>query len=320
MIQRILAWLVPLGVIVFVSSCAERENAQQETVAINEEPAAAVEGPRPLIAASNYPVEFLTSEMIGDAAEVWLPVPSGEDPAYWKPAAADIEKMQSANLIILNGAGYEKWLPTVTLPENKMVDTAQGFSDQWITDQHPTTHSHGPGGEHTHGEIDFNTWLDLDLALRQAEAIKDRLVLEFPAEALTIQENFQALKQRLLELDLKLEAALEPWADRPVIASHPVYSYLARAHGIADLESLHWEPLTEPSDEDWKAFDALLSRHRASWMLWEGEPSDGARSGLEERGITPIVFITGGARPDSGDYVSVMEANIQRLTEALDDK
>lgn len=43
---------------------------------------------------------------------------------------------------------------------------------------------------------------------------------------------------------------------------------------------------------------------------------EGARSGLEERGVTPVVYITCGAKPDSGDYFSIMEANIQRLTEA----
>jgi len=39
------------------------------------------------------------------------------DPVNWKPGSEAIARMQSADLVILNGAGYETWLGWVSLPD-----------------------------------------------------------------------------------------------------------------------------------------------------------------------------------------------------------
>jgi zinc transport system substrate-binding protein len=52
-------------------------------------------------------------------------------------------------------------------------------------------------------------------------------------------------------------------------------------------------------------------------MLWEATPLDETRQLLaSEYGVGSVVFDPCGNRPESGDYISVMRANVESL-EAL---
>jgi len=65
---------------------------------------------------------------------------------------------------------------SVYLPQSKMVNTSAKFKDQYITAEEVITHSHGPGGEHSHASVIFTTWLDFSQAVEQAKAVKDALI------------------------------------------------------------------------------------------------------------------------------------------------
>ena len=55
---------------------------------------------------------------------------------------------QQADIILLNGAHYAKWVEKVSLPASKTVDTSRKLKDQYIYSTEATTHSHGSGGAH----------------------------------------------------------------------------------------------------------------------------------------------------------------------------
>jgi zinc transport system substrate-binding protein len=63
----------------------------------------------------NYPLAYFAERIGGDAVEVTCPAPPDEDPAFWSPAAETIAAYQGADLILLNGAGYAKWVKRATL-------------------------------------------------------------------------------------------------------------------------------------------------------------------------------------------------------------
>jgi hypothetical protein len=48
-------------------------------------------------------------------------------------------------------------------------------------------------------------------------------------------------------------------------------------------------------------------------MLWEGEPSDEITSSLMESGVKSIVFSPCANTPSEGDFMSVMNNNINRI-------
>jgi zinc transport system substrate-binding protein len=262
--------------------------------------------------ASNYPVYYLADRLAPDGLKVEYPVPANIDPAFWEPTPDDIQALQSADLILLNGASYEKWREWVSLPESRVVETANSFRDEWIIAMDATAHSHGPGAEHTHGEVDFNTWLNPRHATRQAEAIAEAMQRLVPDEAATIAQNLHRLSAELEHLDKLLASTAAAIGDAPIIASHPVYDYLAQRYEL-NLRSVHWEPDLAPSPMGWTEFEQLLDAHPAKVMLWELAPLEETAAQLRERGITPIVFETAGNTPESGDYLQIMQANAERL-------
>jgi zinc transport system substrate-binding protein len=269
-------------------------------------------GGKPQVLVANYPLKYFAERIGGNAVEVVFPAPGDEDPAFWQPDDAAIAKFQNADVILMNGATYSKWAEKVTLPQSKLVDTSAPFKAQYIEIKADSTHSHGPGGEHSHSGTAFTTWIDLTQAVQQAEAVKTALA-KFTPDA---EKNFAALKSDLEALDTRLIALGKRLANTPLVASHPVYHYLARRYAL-NLQAVLWEPEEVPDDKSMEEFKAILAKHSAKWMLWEGEPAKESVSKLDAIGVKSLVFDPCGNVPDGGDFLSVMKGNIEALEKAF---
>jgi len=265
---------------------------------------------KPVVYTVNYPLQYFAERIGGGLVEVRFPAPTGEDPAYWEPSAEIIQDYQQAGLILLNGAGYAKWAAKATLPESRMVDTSASFRNRLIGIEEISTHTHGPQGEHAHGGTAFTTWLDPSLAAAQAEAVA-RAIGQILPDA-DISKNLAGLKGGLEVLDAAMKDATRSYEGAPLLGSHPVYQYLARAYGL-NLRQMRWEPNAMPPPAEWRNLDRLLQEHAARWMIWEAPPSPAVASELERRGVRCAVFHTIGNRPESGDYLTVMSENIERI-------
>ena len=237
----------------------------------------------------NYPLQYFAERIAGEQATVVLPAPADADPAFWMPDVETITAYQRADLIVLHGAGYAKWLSKVSLPQFRQVDTSAGFKDRYIKLTNVLTHTHGPTGEHAHAGVAFTTWLDFDLAVRHARAIAAALSRKRPALRETFQRRYAALKRDLMLLDRDMQRIVASRPPQPLIASHPVYDYLAQRYGL-HIKSLHWEPDAMPSEAQWAALRHMLTVHPAPWMLWEGEPMPALVARLISMGIQSIVF------------------------------
>jgi len=271
---------------------------------------------RPVVCTTSYPLFYFAQRLAGDRATVRFPAPANEDPAFWRPSRDIVRQYQRADLILLNGADFEKWVNTTSLPLAPQVDTAAGFKQDWLMFPEVITHSHGPHGAHSHGAIDFNTWLDPLLALRQADAVADALRRLLPGAGAELEQRRQQLRRDLLALDQELRGLSTRLASQPLLASHPVYGYLAHRYGW-NLASVHWEPDEPVTDAQWVAFDALRARHSGTLMLWEEQPLPAVGAGLRARHVLPVVFWTCGNRPVHGDYLQAMEQNLDTLRAAL---
>ena len=264
------------------------------------------------VAVANYPLQYFTKRIAGDRVEVFFPVPREEDPAFWKPQDKDIEEYQRADLILLNGAEYEKWLPAAVLPLTRQVVTSQAFADRYVTNGEVVTHSHGPQGMHSHGLVDFNTWMDPKQAALQAQSIHDELARLLPEATKDLDLNLKALQQDLAGIDAAIQQASATLGNSPLLGSHPVYQYAARRYNW-DLRSVHWEPDEMPSDAEWQRFEKLHRSHPAKIMIWEKDPLPAVAERLRKMGIEPIAFETCASEPEKGDYLTAMKSNAARL-------
>jgi zinc transport system substrate-binding protein len=297
------------------NSGSENQRQDQEELQAEEAPqtASAASGEGTLtVYTVNYPLQYFTARIGGEHVEAVFPAPPDIDPAFWSPDAATIAAYQAADLIFLNGATYAKWVAKVSLPTRKLIDTSALFADRFLEIEGAVTHSHGPGGEHAHTGTAFTTWLDFNQAAAQAGAILEALVGHNPEHGDYFRANHAALVADLAALDRDLSAVVADLPDRPLVASHPVYQYLAKRYGM-NLKSVMWEPDVSPNLAQWRELDHLRESHPARWMIWEGEPLAHVRERLEAQGVRSVVFDPCGNRPAEGDFLSVMKQNVVSL-------
>jgi zinc transport system substrate-binding protein len=260
----------------------------------------------------NYPLQYFADRIGGEHVNVVFPAPADVDPAYWMPDMPTIAAYQQADLILLNGAGYARWVNKATLPRFRMVNTSAGFKDQYIESAEIFTHSHGSEGKHAHEALAFTTWIDFNLAAGQAKAIAEALGRKRPELKDTFQKNYQKLEQDLLKLDRNLKTLISKDPSRPLVVSHPVYDYFARRYGL-NIKSVHWEPDETPANEQMMELNRILKEHPAKWMIWEGKPMRESVERLQAIGIDNLVFDPCGNTPDQGDFLSVMRQNFDNL-------
>ena len=265
----------------------------------------------PTVVATNYPLKFFVERIAGKRVAIdWL-VPDGVDPANWQPTADDVARMNTADLVVLNGAGYEGWLDTVSLSPDAIVDTSAGFKDRLI-ETDGRVHSHGPDGSHSHAGIATHTWLDPNLAMLQAEAVLGALSELLPSEQDAMRSNFGLLRRDLLIRSAGMEQAINTQPETPVVFSHPVYQYLQRRYRM-NGQSVHMEPDQEPDIVAVNELDTLLAAHPSAWFIWEGPPIPENEKMIREQGLRGVVFAPGGAPPESGNLLDIFDAGIKSL-------
>ena len=295
--------------VVVLSACddEQREVSTASTASYQE---------RPQIFAVNYPTAYFAEVLAADSAVISFPAPADIDPADWQPDIETILEYQRADLILLNGAGYARWVRRISLPQQRLIDTGAAYTKDLIAADTGPAHSHGPEGAHDHGELAFTTWLDLELAQQQARAVAKAMQRLMPANGSAIAERAARLNTELAEIDQALVRATAQLHDVPILFSHPVYQYLERRYGL-NGRSVHWEPDAIPTSQQWQALADILSEHPARFMLWEDEPLPEIREYLGAMYVSVIVYRPLGNRPAQGEFLSVMRANVEAIINAM---
>ncbi len=304
--------LLALGFLALLVSCSDTASDE----AAGPGASAGGDGETPVVYVTNGPLHYFATRIAGDDADVRFPEIDG-DPAFWEPTEEQVAAMQQADLILMNGATYEKWASTATLPTNRTVDTSEAFKGDLIETRDTTTHSHGAAGEHSHSGTAFTTWMDLDLARQQAEAVRDALAEAMPDHAEAVKTNAAGLIAELKSLDESFMEIGKQIGDRPLVASHPIYQYFAERYGL-NVKPVLWEPEVVPDDAAMSDLRAVLADHPATLMIWEGEPAEESVEKLNAIGVDSVVVDPSGNRPDDGDWMAVMKQNVENLRAVAD--
>ena len=269
---------------------------------------------RPQVITTSWPVDWLVERIAGDAVDRRNILPIGEDPQSWRPQAELIATLQDADLIVTNGAGYESWIATATLPLTRLVSSA---NDLDLISMVGPTHSHGRAGVHSHSGTDPHTWSDPLLLLEQARQVHRALERLDPDRGRLYAERLAVLEEELRELHRAYERALSGLQDRPLAANHPAYNYLARRYDL-DLESFDFDSQTVPTQDQLSSFGTWFSEQETAALLWEAEPAVAVRqafpASLRHVWIDPL------EQPRQGgeyDYLRQAHANVERYRALL---
>ena len=283
-------------------------------------PAPAAAG-RPTVATSFYPATYFTERIAGERVEVVCPCPDDADPISWMPPAEAVARYQQADLIVVNGAHYERWLDKVSLPDERLVRAARPLEGELIRYADAIVHVHGPAGRHAHEGIDGHTWLDPLAAKAEAREIHRALVARLPGSEAALDEGLASLEADLDGLDERLAALAREHPEAPLLCSHPAYNYIGRRYGWR-LGHVALDPARVPGEAQLAEVREALAGQPARIVLWESDPVPEASRRLGELGLRSVTFspcetLSAEERAAGVDYLAIMRRNIDALEEAL---
>ena len=99
---------------------------------------------------SFYPLYETTQAVIGDKVDVKILTPPNIDPHDFDPSIKVIQEMKAADLIVLNGGGFESWISNMELDSDQLLDSSNGISflKTESVDHHEEHDEHAKEDEH----------------------------------------------------------------------------------------------------------------------------------------------------------------------------
>lgn len=167
-------------------------------------------GNRTKVVTSFYPLYDFASHVAGGRADVSSMVPPGVEPHDWEPTLGDVNRARSADLLVINGAGFESWADGIGA--KRIVNTSEGIE---LAD------GAGP-----------HIWLDPLFAREQVESIRAALALVDPENAGYYNENAAAYVAELDELDSFIRSELATCEKSDFIAFHDAFGRFAERYGL----------------------------------------------------------------------------------------
>lgn len=295
--------------LLFVMGCTGTDDARSDVVAVPS----ATEGPAVVVSAS-HPVGYLVERLAGDLVEHRALLPEGMSAGDWAPDASVVLDLQRADRIVLNGAGLEAWVNTVSLSPETLVDLSKAAP---LIEREGAVHSHGKGGAHSHREVDPRVWTDPAAYREQAVALHAALVGLGGADRATLDANLAALTNDLDAVHAELQEASADLNGLRLIAAQPSFAYLTRQYGI-DTTAIALSPTDE--GQDLAAFEQATAAQAFSVVLWADEPSNEVRQRFSER-VRHVVLDDLSSPTDAGyDYMVQARVNASVLAQIVPDE
>jgi zinc transport system substrate-binding protein len=167
------------------------------------------------VVTSFFPLYDFASHVAGDRAEVSSLIPPGVEPHDWEPTLRDVTRARSADVLIINGAGFEGWVGSIGA--KRVVNTSAGIEFAPAEAGRP---------------VDPHVWLDPVLAKKQVENIRAALDAADPANAQQYDRNAAAYAAELDGLDGYIRARLAGCEKSDFVSFHDAFGRFAERYGL----------------------------------------------------------------------------------------
>ena len=194
----------------------------------------------PQVYVSFYPLYETTQAVIGQKTDVKILTPTNVDPHDFDPSVKIIQEMKTADLIILNGGGFESWISNMEFESGQLLDSSNGISflKTESVDHHEITEEeheeHEENEEHEEHEVvsDPHIWLNPNLVKIQVKNIAERLSKIDPENSKSYNENASQYIEKLELLDLQIREELSSCSKKDFITYHNAFSYFSNEYGL----------------------------------------------------------------------------------------
>jgi zinc/manganese transport system substrate-binding protein len=268
------------------------------------------------------PINSLTSNVAGDAADVSALVPANAGPHDYSFSPGDIQKIARADVVIMNGAGLENWLQkgisSAAKKNLRIVDTSAGIQliSGPVMRSLPGVHSEPDPDA---GGINPHIWLSPINAIKQVENIRDALVSADPANAAIYRANAAAYIGRLKNLDAQIRRVTASFPNKNLITFHDTFPYFARDYGLNVVATFEEFPGKEPSPRAIERLRRVIGAGHVSALFSEPQYSPRAMEVIGKEFKVPVVQLdpmeTGDGSRDF--YERVTQKNLDALVAAF---
>ena len=252
----------------------------------------------------------MVEQVIGDHASVTTIVGPDADAHIYQPSVADARSVADADVIFVNGLGFETWSDTL------IAESGTQASVHVATD--------GITPVLVDGEVDPHAWNSLLNGVVYVTNIADVLKQKLPEHANDIDANTSAYIAKLNALDAETKAALAELGDdkRTVVTAHDAFGYLADAYGMNFLAPVGIDSEAEPSAQELAQLIAQLKEDGAAALFVENITSPALVQQIsDETGLEIGGRLFSDALSERGgpatSYLAMFEHNLSTLLEAL---
>ncbi|MDR2881967.1 MAG: metal ABC transporter substrate-binding protein [Azoarcus sp.] len=175
----------------------------------------------------------LARQIGGERVSVHSLIGPGQDAHAHEPRPSDARRIRNAGLVILNGLGFDDWLPRLV--------HASGYRGTLVVASNGirplAMHNHGHIHHDSPRHVDPHAWQDVANVRIYADNIAAALIAVDPVGAETYRTNATRYRAALDELDADIRAAIArlPQERRRVVSAHDAFGYFARAYGMTFL-------------------------------------------------------------------------------------
>lgn len=179
----------------------------------------------------------------GAHVDVTTLVDWGEDAHVYRPSPQDIKKLAKADMLVMNGLGFEGWIARLVSAaryEGVTVTATQGIDlltlEEENEDENHEGHRHHDGHEHhdDHEDVDPHAWHSLRAARNYVQNITAALSKLDPEHETLFRKQADAY---LVELNALYQQSRQifsavPPEQRHIVVPHNAFAYMARDYGL----------------------------------------------------------------------------------------
>jgi zinc transport system substrate-binding protein len=279
------------------------------------------------VVTSFYPLYFLAREIGGGAADIRNITPAGAEPHAYEPTPRDMIAIENADLLVINGAGFEPWgdavLGGINRERTRVVVAGEGLATLTTAAHEEEGEEEGAGHEEAGEVVDPHVWLSPRLAQTIAERIRDGYIAADPAGEPRYRANADAVMGRLAELDAAFARDLQNCARREIITSHAAFGYIARDYGLEQVAISGLSPEEEPSPKQLADIAKFARDNNVKHIFFETLVSPklsetiATEVGARTLVLNPLEGLTNADTESGKDYFSEMRQNLASLKTAL---
>lgn len=282
-----------------------------------------VESDKIQVVATFYPLAFFAQEIGGEKVTVTQLIPDNTEVHNWQPAPSDILAVDSADVLIYNGASLDHWfeediLPIIDSSTKTVVETTEGITLLETQDSEQEDSEH-------EGAYDPHTWISPFVAEQQAQKIYEALIQKDPDNTEYYAERWQNLETRFEELDNNYLNTLSTKNKTDIVVAHSAFGYLASRYGFEQHGVIGISADEQPSASAYADLVEMMLELETYVVyvnpLYSDESAQTLKNELkqltgQEVQILKLYFMLGNM--DDLDYFGQQEKNLENLKIGLE--